>query len=62
MMRLHLCICGYCRRFSSQLRWLRAQFKRYETQQLSDPRNALPAPARQRIAQAIDAEGASAEH
>ncbi len=52
-LRLHLLMCGACRRFAKQLRFLRRAMAAMETRALADGRLRLGGRARERIKQAM---------
>lgn len=57
-LRLHLLLCGACRRFARQLRFLSRTAAGLETRGLADRRVTLGEPARERIKRALRDRGA----
>jgi hypothetical protein len=53
-LRLHLCICKFCQRFSQQLHILRVALKRTSENIENDANITLPSETKARIAHSID--------
>jgi len=53
VIRLHLMMCSFCRRFEQQIRFLRRSARQFARQPLSIPLKTLSTPARNRIKHAL---------
>jgi len=54
--RVHLCICKYCRRFSRQLSAIRISLRRMTESIEQDSQLQMPSETKARIAKALDTE------
>jgi predicted anti-sigma-YlaC factor YlaD len=55
-LRIHLCLCKWCRRYGSQIRFLRAAAQAQPENLVEPTPQALPDAARERIKQRLQAE------
>lgn len=55
-LRIHLCLCKWCRRYGSQIRFLRAAAHDHPENLVEPPPQKLPEAARERIKQRLQAE------